>query len=94
MKKRRFDLVLAIIVVGVLALLGTAVWFAVLRPNSNWHVAPGEIVLPGTRATDLFTSAIFLLFTAWACFAGGVHYDDYSEEEDANKEDGGGEACP
>lgn len=88
MKKRWFDPVLVLAVVGALALLAAAVWYAVLRPQSNWH--PVGPHLPEHRFPDCWISAFFLFFTALACFAGGVHYD----EDIGKPEEGGDEACP
>ena len=91
MKKRWFDPVLALAVVGALALLAAAVWYAVLRPQSNWHFDPEVITLPESWAPpDCWISAFFLFFTALACFAGGVHYD----EDTGKPEEGGDGACP
>lgn len=89
MKKRRFDFVLALTVVGALALLGVAVCYAVLRPDSNYNFY--ATMLPVSWAPpDCWRSAIFLLFAAQVCFAGGVHYD----EDDGKPEEGGDGACP
>ena len=76
-------------------LLGAALWYAVLRPQSNWHFDPDVIPLPESWIPpDCMISAVFLLFTALACFAGGVHYDEYDGQEDDKGEDGGDMACP
>lgn len=74
MKNKQFDFVLSLTVAGALALLGVAVWYAILRPQSNWH--PVGLYLPGWRPSDFLVSSVYLLFTALVCFAGGVHYDD------------------
>lgn len=94
MKKKKLDLLLAVTVIAALALLGAAVWFAVLRPNSNWHIEPGVIALPDWRPPDCLISAFFLLSAAIACFAGGLHYNGYSGQEEGKGEEGGGAGCP
>lgn len=94
MKKKKFDLLLALTVIAALALLGAAVWFAVLRPNSNWHIEPGVIALPDWRPPDCLISAFFLLSAAIACFAGGLHYDKDDGPEEGKGEEGGGAGCP
>ena len=74
MKRQRFDLFLVFTVLAALALLGVAVWVAVLRPQSNWH--PAGLYLPSWRPSDFLVSSVFLLLTAFVCVVGGMHYDD------------------
>lgn len=87
MKKRRFNPVLALTVVAAAVLLGAAVWYAVLRPQSNWH--PVGIHLPDHRPPDCWVSAFFLFLTAHVCFTGGVFCDEVQRPKD-----GGDGACP
>jgi hypothetical protein len=87
MQRRRFDFRLAITTVVALALLGVAVWFAILRPNDNYQgYIFAHVMLPDNPIPDCWISVFFLLFTALACFAGGVHYD----EDDGKSEEGDG----
>ena len=77
MKRQRFDLFLVLTVLAALALLGMAVWYAVLRPNDNYQgYIFAHVMLPDNPIPDYWISVFFLFFTALACFAGGVHYDE------------------
>ena len=70
MKKRRFDLFLVFIALAALALLGMAVWYAILRPDSNYRPQ----ILPDHGIPDCLCSIFYLLLTAFVCFVGGLRY--------------------
>ena len=79
MKKFLYYFLLTITVLAATALIGTAFWFAVIRPDSNYHLDPGQ--LPSMGFPDLFLSGTFLLFAAPVCFVGSflirlLNYDD------------------
>lgn len=82
MKKFLYYLILTVTVLAVVALVGMAFRFAILRPDSNYHFGSGQ--LPEMGIPDCVVGAVCMLFAAPVCFVGSLlirflNYDDKKE---------------